>query len=229
MSSLTQAIPGTNMREILARVKISEVYYTLTGKEPRRVGSDAWRGAAVWRGGDGANVSLNDTRNVWYDFAANEGGGVLDFVVRIRGCSRQDALRWLADFAGVPLHNRSLSPTERRRRAKRQLQIRRELPMARLWQRAALALGDQVLDSLKAGLTDSKLPRPEIGEIAFWTGQIASWRQMADAELVDEYLWWAGHQPRFTAGMIYAANLREMAEHHALRRYLRTVEPGAAI
>ena len=73
MSSLTQAIPGTNMREILARVKISEVYYTLTGKEPRRVGSDAWRGAAVWRGGDGANVSLNDTRNVWYDFAANEG------------------------------------------------------------------------------------------------------------------------------------------------------------
>jgi len=30
-----------------------------------------------------------------------------------------------------------------------------------------MALGDQVLDTLKAALTDSKLPRPEIGEIAF--------------------------------------------------------------
>ena len=102
MSSLTQAIPGS-MAEILARVKISEVYYALTGKQPRRVGSDAWRGAAVWRGGDGLNVSLNDTLNVWHDFTANEGGGVLDLVVRIRGCSRQDALRWLADFTGILL------------------------------------------------------------------------------------------------------------------------------
>jgi hypothetical protein len=47
-----------------------------------------------------------------------------------------------------------------------------------------LALGDQVLDSLKAALADPKLPRPEIGEIAFWTSQIDSWRRMADAELV---------------------------------------------
>jgi len=52
---------------------------------------------------------------------------------------------------------------------------------------------------------------------------------MTDAELVDEYLWWAGHQPRLTAGMIYAANLREMAEHQALLRYLRTVESGARV
>lgn len=68
MSSLTQAVPGTAMAEILARVKISEVYYVLTGKQPQRVGSDAWRGPAVWRGGDGLNVSLNDTRNLWHDF-----------------------------------------------------------------------------------------------------------------------------------------------------------------
>jgi hypothetical protein len=44
-----------------------------------------------------------------------------------------------------------------------------------------------------------------------------------------KYLWWAGHQPRLRAGMIYAANLRETAEHEALRRYLRSVESGAQI
>ena len=74
MSSLTQAIPGS-MAEILARVKISEVYSVLTGKQPQPVGPNAWRGPAVWRGGDGHNVSMNDTRNVWHDFTANEGGG----------------------------------------------------------------------------------------------------------------------------------------------------------
>ena len=229
MSSLIRAVPGTTMAEILARVKISEVYYVLTRKQPRRVGSDAWRGPAVWRGGDGLNVSLNDTRNLWHDFTANEGGGVLDLVVRVRGGSRQDALRWVADFAGVPLDSRSLSPTEQADWARRQHLIKRELPRARLWQRAALALGDQVLDNLKAALADPKLPRPEIGEIAFWTRQIPAWRRMADAELVTEYLWWAGHQPRLAAGMIYAANLRARAEHEALRRYLRTVQSGAQI
>jgi hypothetical protein len=90
-------------------------------------------------------------------------------------------------------------------------------------------LGDQVLENLKGALVDSKLPHPEIGEIAFWTRQVAAWRRMADAELVSEYLWWAGHQPRLTAGMIYAANLRETAEHEAVRRYLRTVESGGQI
>jgi hypothetical protein len=73
-------------------------------------------------------------------------------------------LRWLADYAGVPLDNRLLSATERADWARQQRLIKRELPRARLWQRAALALGDQVLDTLKAALADPKLPRPEIGE-----------------------------------------------------------------
>ena len=160
MSDLTRAIPRPTMDEILARVKISEVYSVLTGKQPRPSGPNAWRGPAVWRGGDGHNVSLNDTRNIWHDFTANEGGGVLDLVVRICGGSRQDALRWLADFAGVPLDNRQLSATERADWAKQQRLIKRELPRARLWQRAALALGDQVLENLKAALADPKLLRP---------------------------------------------------------------------
>jgi hypothetical protein len=57
----------------------------------------------MWRGGDGFNVSLNDTRSVWHDFTTDEGGGVLDLVARIRGGDRQDALRWLAAFAGIRL------------------------------------------------------------------------------------------------------------------------------
>jgi hypothetical protein len=62
----------------------------------------------AWR-----RLSLNDARNVWHDFTTNEGGGVLDLVVRICGGPRLDALRWLADFAGVPLDSRELSATQR--------------------------------------------------------------------------------------------------------------------
>jgi hypothetical protein len=98
MSNLKPPVQGTSVAEILARVKISEVYCVLTEKRPRPVGPNSWRGPAVWRGGDGHNVSLNDTRNVWHDFTANEGGGVLDLVVRICGGSRQDALPLASGF-----------------------------------------------------------------------------------------------------------------------------------
>jgi hypothetical protein len=210
-------------------VKISEVYCLLTGKQPRRVGSDAWRAAAVWRGGDGLNVSLNDTRNVWRDFTANEGGGVLDLVVLICGGSRQDALRWLADFAGVPLEDRRLSPKQRADWVEQRRQIERELPKAQLWQQAAVALGEEVLDTLKAGLSNPKLPRPEIGEIALWTNRVSAWRRIGGAELVGKYLWWARHQPRLTAGMIYAASLHEKAKIEALPKYLQATDPRARI
>jgi hypothetical protein len=218
MSSLTQA--RTNASEILARVKISEVYHALTGTQPRRVGEDAWRGPAVWRGGDGLNVSLNGARGLWHDFATGEGGGVLDLVVRVRGGSRPDALRWVADFAGMPLDDRPLSPAERDRWAKQQRLIETELSNARLWRRAAVVLGELVLDNLKAALGDATLPRPEIGEIAFWTARVMAWRRLDGAELVAEFLRWARRSPCLTAGMVYAARLRETAERRAILRYL---------
>src|SRR5262249_17232428 len=39
----------------------------------------------------------------WRDFAANEGGGVIDLIVRVRQCTRRSALEWLAETAGIPL------------------------------------------------------------------------------------------------------------------------------
>jgi hypothetical protein len=68
----------------------------------------------VWRDGDGLNVSLDDNRRVWHDFVTDEGGGVLDLIVQIRGGSRQEALRWLADFAGMIIDH-PLTRVERER------------------------------------------------------------------------------------------------------------------
>ena len=220
MSSRTQAIPG-GMAEILARVKISEVYFALTGKQPRRVGSDAWRGAAVWRGGDGRNVSLNDTRNVWHDFTANEGGGVLELVARIRGCSRQDSLRWLADFTGIPLDKRPLPPEQRQQWANERRWIERYLPVATLFRRAMVKLVDELLDSLKAALFDPTLPWPKLGEIYHVEQLLSRLQRLGGGELVATYLDWATAYPATTAGLVNIARAREKAERRALKEFIR--------
>jgi len=51
---------------------------TRSRKEPRRTGSQVWRAAAVWRGGDSLNVSVDNGRGVWHDFTTGESGGVRD-------------------------------------------------------------------------------------------------------------------------------------------------------
>lgn len=225
MSILSQARPHGRANEIIANVKISDVYHALTAKAPRRTGPDRWRATAAWRGGDGLNVSLDDTRGLWHDFTTDEGGGVLDLVIRVRGGSRQDALRWVADLVGCPLDDHPLPAFDRERWRREQRRIELHLPNARLWQRGALALGEEVLDRLKAALADPKLPWPGIGEIARWTAQVATWRRLDDATLVDEYLWRARNEPLMTRGLVHAANLRATAERRAICAYLRMAQP----
>jgi len=105
----------TVVADLLSHVRISDVYRVLTGAEPRQTGANRWRARAIWRGGNGWNVSLNDSRGGWKDFVTSDRGGVLDLVVRVRGGSRADGLRWLADYAGVALEDAPLSPEDRRR------------------------------------------------------------------------------------------------------------------
>ena len=87
------------------------------------------RGAAWWRDGDGYSISLNQDKNVFFDFVAGAGGGVLMLIETVLGCDRRDALRWLADHLGVALDSQQpLTPAEKRdyaiRRAAAELKAR---------------------------------------------------------------------------------------------------------
>ena len=225
MTIKSPARPPGRVNEVLASIKISQVYRALGGPELRCSGHDCYRGRAWWRDGDGLSISLDDTRGVWYDHRDGEGGGILDLVIHVHGCARADALHFVAGVAGVVLDDAPVSAAERARWVTERREIERHLPTARLWLRSALALGEEVLDRLKAPLTDPTLPWPDVGEIARLTAQLEAWRRLNDAELVAEYLWWAQHQPRLTGGLVYAARLREMAEERALRAYLRLTQP----
>jgi len=94
---------GSNVDEILSHITITAVAESLGLKVKMRRCQATWRPKA-----DGWNVSLNDAKGVWFDHARGEGGGVLDLVVRIRDCTRLDALQWLSYLTGVPLYNPSV-------------------------------------------------------------------------------------------------------------------------
>lgn len=216
--------PEGAVSDILARVRISEVYRALIGIQPRRIGPDTFRGPAAWRNGDGLNVSLDDCRGVWHDFVSDEGGGVLDLIQRVRGGSRADALRWCADLAGVPLSDEPLTPVERTHWAAERRELERELPTARYWQRAAVSLGEETLVELKAALFDPSMPAPAVNEIADMTGQVALWRRLDGTALVKEYHWWLEHHPGITGALVRWAKQRERIERRALRAYTKHTE-----
>jgi hypothetical protein len=100
--------------DVLTGIKISDVWAALGGGPLQRR-----RGRAFWRRGHGYNVSLDDAKGAWYDFRDNIGGGILDLVQVVHHCTRQDALRWLAEFSGVPLDDASLTEADRREYARR--------------------------------------------------------------------------------------------------------------
>lgn len=213
---------GTSqVSDVLAAVKISRVYAALTAKHPRPCGTNRFRAQATWRRGENLSVSINDSKSTWFDHAAGEGGGVLDLVSRVRGGGRRDSLRWLSEFAGVPLNDRPMSNEDGEAWVQRRREVERALPVARLWQRTAVSLGQELLYALKASLWE---PAPTMqsrpSEIARLTRQIAIWRELDSDALVDEYQRWKNRDPKMTGAMVQAAKMRQTAECRALRRFL---------
>jgi hypothetical protein len=198
--------------EVLTRVKISRVYHMLTGIEPRKTGNGKYRAAALWRKGDGLNVSLDDAKGVWHDFATNEGGGVLDLVVRIRGVDRHGALNWICEYLGIALNDRSMSANEKAEWGRQQRELQQELPNARHWRRAATEMIEDILHEQKAALFDATLPWPEIGEIRRFTVMLAWVESMSGADLVAEYKSWLKHAPGLTWAITKAARDKERQE-----------------
>jgi hypothetical protein len=205
--------------DVLARVKISDVYAALGGPKLRKM-----RGPAFWRGGDGFNVSLDDGRGLWHDFTTDEGGGVLDLVVHVRGGNRADALHWLADLAGVPLDDTPLTPEDRERWAAERQALERDLPAARFWRLSAVSMAEDLLVSLKSALFDPTLPQPEIGEIGHVENMLRSLQRINGAALVTEYHFWLEHHPGLTAAMVASAKRLERAQRRALLAYLNETD-----
>jgi hypothetical protein len=208
------------VQDVLSSVRISDVYRATCGSEPRRSGRDTWRARATWRRGDGFSVAIDDSQNVWHDFVNGDGGGVLALIQTARRCSKADALRWLADFAGVPLDDKAPDPAARARWARERCELERDLPGARYWRRAALVLLENVLDAEKAKLFDPTAGPADTDLIRNYTRMIERLRTAGDTMLVAEYHEWRADNPRHCAGLVRWARERERADVGILAQYL---------
>jgi hypothetical protein len=209
-------VHSSPVSDIVGRARISDVYRALAGADPRRTGSDKWRATATWRGGDGLNVALDDSRGAWHDFVTRQGGGVLDLVVLVRGGSRRDALHWLADLVGVPLEDRRASSAERSRWAAERRAMERDLPAARYWRRGMLVMLESVLDREKDRLSGGAGARPDFGVIRTYNQLIDRLKHAGDAALVSEYREWRTDTPRWASALVRWMRDREQAEVRSL-------------
>ena len=162
----------------------------------------------------------DDARGVWHDFVMDEGGGILDLVKRIRGGNRADALRWCADFAGVPLDERPVSTEDRARWVAERRELERDLRGARYWRRAAVTLGEETLEREKSRLFDPTDRPADLDAIRGITGMLKRLKGLEDTALVAEYRWWCERYPCTTAAMVRWARRREELDAVAVARYM---------
>ncbi len=196
--------------EILERVRISDVAEYLGVKLDR----SRRRGVASWREGRNFSISFNDAKNVWHDFVTGEGGGVVDFVVRVRGCDRKTALEWLALYAGVPLDDKPPSPERRKRWAQERCELERIRLDASYFADAAALLAEGALEELS----------PTDPERAVHAALLAALRVSPEAE----YRSWLRKSPAMAAALVYAGRERSKRLQIALAQWIVLGMPGVA-
>jgi hypothetical protein len=124
----------------------------------------------------------------------------------VRG-GRAEALRWVADANGLPLSGSALSAIERADWAEQRRQLQRDIPDARLWQRAAIRIADDLLHELKSRLFEPTPAPADLSEPIHIDGaeinrlehMLARFKRIENAALVDDYGWWRTNHPGMTA------------------------------
>jgi hypothetical protein len=190
--------------QILSEVRISEVWGALGGAPLRR-----GRGKAFWRDGDGYNIWLSDVKNGWKDYVTGDRGGVLALIAMVRGSSRQDALKWLADFRGVALDDTPWSAADCARWAAERRAREADLHDAHHWRRTAAKLAQETLDREKSRLFDPMEGRPDLHAITDMEAMLARLRVMGDEALVNEYRQWKRDHPAATFALVEIGRQRE--------------------
>jgi len=197
---------------VIGAQSIAEVWRALGGGELRR-----GRGRAFWREGDGFNVALDSKRGIWRDFATNEGGGILRLVETVRGCSKGEAFRWLADLAGVGLA--PFSPDRRRRYAQTRRDAAEIAKLAAWW----LESRCEELEELKR-LSNGDYGTWDEAALAAASGGLFRLHQMDPAEVIAEFSKACQIESERTRELIQAGRTHQEQLDEIISRILRTPE-----
>lgn len=109
-------IASDKVREVAERVSIVDVigeYVSL-----KRSGAN-FTGLCPFHGEKTPSFNVNPAREIFHCFGCGAGGDVFAFVMRLEGISFPDAVRKLAQRAGVAIEERPLTPAELRAKSER--------------------------------------------------------------------------------------------------------------
>ncbi|MGB4600016.1 MAG: DNA primase [Trichlorobacter sp.] len=112
-------IGADKVREVAERLSIVDVigeYVTL-----KRSGTN-FTGLCPFHGEKTPSFNVNPAREIFHCFGCGAGGDVFAFVMRLEGISFPEAVRKLAQRAGVVIEERSLTPAELRAKGEREEQ-----------------------------------------------------------------------------------------------------------
>lgn len=68
----------------------------------KREGSE-WKCLSPFNKEKTPSFTVNDSKALWYDFSSGQGGGIIDFEMKMTGCTFVEAVRDLAQIAGLPM------------------------------------------------------------------------------------------------------------------------------
>jgi hypothetical protein len=145
------------------------------------------------------------------------------------GCSQREVIAALMALGlWLERERRDWTPAERREWKRQRRELDKHSSAAVLWCRAALILGENVLEDLREGLWDGSLPEHRFGEIAWWTSLLARWQTLDGLQLVAEYKAHLCRNRRMATALVRAGRNLELAELRRILMYINAEEETVA-
>lgn len=89
----------SKVQEIISRVDFAELVSRRTSL--KKVKADEYRGLSPFTNEKTPSFFVNNSSKTWWCFSLGSGGGVLDYVQRVEGLDKQEAVNFLAEFVGL--------------------------------------------------------------------------------------------------------------------------------
>jgi DNA primase len=92
-------IPDADIQRLKDEVSVQRLVES-AGVELRKVGKD-WAGRCPFHADDTASLVITPAKNLWHCFGCQTGGGVVDWVMKLKGVSFRHAVELLKDESAL--------------------------------------------------------------------------------------------------------------------------------
>ena len=148
------------LQDIKDRLNIADV---ISGYIPIKKAGVNFKAPCPFHNEKTPSLVISPQKQIWHCFGCGEGGDVFGFVARYENLEFRDALKILADKAGVKLP--TYGPEDKHQQDEKELLLRINDFAARYYHQVLLSkAGSQALEYLKQrGLTEETIKRWQIG------------------------------------------------------------------